>query len=80
MLCWPKKTIHNNCMDEIEKLLVELDPKNPEAREQIKRLHQLLDKACDEHEITVSEWRVLLDRVAALREETSRKHNITKQF
>lgn len=66
-------------MNEIEKILVGLDPQNPESKEQITRLYQLLDEACDTHKITISEWRILLDRVAALKAETSRNRNITKQ-
>lgn len=78
MLCWPKRQFHNDHMDEIEKLLVELDPKNPESQKQITQLYQLLDEACDAHKITVNEWRVLLNRVEVLRAEISMKHGITK--
>lgn len=54
-------------MKEIENFFLEIDPKKPESQQQIADFREHLDEACATAKITVREWRVLLDRVAALK-------------
>lgn len=54
-------------MKEVENILLELDPKNPEFQNQITKLYLLLDEACDAGKLNVKEMNALLDRVIMLR-------------
>lgn len=51
-------------MDDLEKMLAEIDPTSLECREQIAQLRRDMDQACDVGKITIKQWRALLDRVA----------------
>lgn len=51
-------------MDELEKMLAEIDPASLECRAQIAQLRRHMDEACDVGKISIKQWRALLDRVA----------------
>lgn len=51
----------------IEALVSRLDPAAPDARAQIALLRSQMDAACDRKEMTLSEWRRLVDLITAVR-------------
>jgi hypothetical protein len=53
-------------MQELEKMLAEIDPASLECRVQITQLRRHMDEACDSGKINIKEWRALLDRVAVV--------------
>lgn len=59
-------------MDEMERILAEIDPASPDCRQQIMQLRRQMDEACDSGKITIKEWRALLDRVAAVQSKCSK--------
>ena len=51
-------------MEELEKMLAEIDPVSLDCRVQIAQLRRHMDEACDVGKISIKQWRALLDRVA----------------
>ncbi len=48
-----------------ELALEALDPRSPGRSAQVAELRRRMDLACDAGQITIKEWRTLLDKVAA---------------
>lgn len=48
-----------------EAALLALDPRSPGRSAQVAELRRRMDLACDAGQITIKEWRELLDKVAA---------------
>ena len=49
-----------------ESMLLALDPSSPGCRVRISELRRAMDIACDIGSITLQQWRVLLDKTAAV--------------
>jgi len=55
-----------NALALFEGALQSLDPRSPGRPAQVAELRRRLDLACDAGQITIKEWRALLDKVAAI--------------
>jgi hypothetical protein len=53
-------------MNEIEKMLSEIDPQKPDCNQRIALLRRHMEEACECGVISFKEWRQLVDPVAAL--------------
>lgn len=51
----------------IEALVLQLEPTSPDARAQIALLRAQMDAACDRKEMTLHEWRRLVDLITSVR-------------
>jgi hypothetical protein len=52
--------------DQLETLLLQLDPADLDCRAKIKQLRRLMDEACDQRTINMQQWRTLLERISFL--------------
>ena len=51
---------------ELESSVLQIDPDAHDCRLKIMDLRRVMDQACDHGNITITQWRALLDRVAAI--------------
>jgi hypothetical protein len=51
-------------IEQLEILLLQLDPSALDCRAKIVRLRRMMDEACDQRMISISQWRSLLDRIS----------------
>ena len=58
--------------DQLEALLIWLNPSEPDCRMKIVELRRSMDEACDQRTITISQWRSLLDRISLLQAKLAR--------
>jgi hypothetical protein len=60
---------------QLESMLLALDPSSPGCRAGVGELRREMDIACDNGSITLQQWRVLLDKTAAVQNQlkTDRK-------
>jgi hypothetical protein len=49
---------------QLEILLLQLNPSALDCRTNILRLRRLMDEACDQRTINMSQWRALLERIS----------------
>jgi hypothetical protein len=50
--------------DQLESLLLRLNPTDLQCRAKILQLRRLMDEACDQRAITMKQWRSLLERIS----------------
>lgn len=55
-----------NSLSELEESVLQLDPSARDCRTKIGELRKAMDGLCDRGEITVSQWRQLLDQIATV--------------
>jgi hypothetical protein len=52
--------------DQLETLLLQLNPTDLDCRVKIAQLRRLMDEACDQRTINMQQWRTLLERISFL--------------
>jgi hypothetical protein len=52
--------------DQLEALLLRLNPTDLDCRAKIAQLRRLMDEACDQRAINMQQWRNLLERISFL--------------
>ncbi len=52
--------------DQLEMLLLRLEPTDLDCRAKILQLRRLMDEACDQGTVNMQQWRSLLERISCL--------------
>lgn len=54
---------------DLEAQLLNLDGKNPNCKKKILEFRREMDSACDRGDITLKEWRALVEKVSVIQEQ-----------
>lgn len=71
---------------QLEKFLLRLNPAELDCRAKILQLRRLMDEACDQRTINISQWRSLLERISLIQANHVRfepdgwRHPIVSQY